>query len=240
MAYSAPPKTLAKQKEAEYERRSSRNAACKQRRWKLQGNSQGGIAHDFNNILSVIMGNCHLLLMDMDKENSQREIVEQIILSSEKAASMTKSLLAFSRKQLLEKAQTDINEIIVRIQKLLGRLIGEDIDLQVKTAHEQMIASVDNVQIEQVLMNLATNARDAMPQGGRLNICSEKVIWDVDIVMEQGFGIPGAYGCITISDSGHGMDEATRDKIFEPFFTPRVSERVRPRTGDGLWHSQAA
>jgi len=222
---------ITEQKEAELERKKLEERLLQAQKMEAVGQLSGGIAHDFNNILSIIMGNSHLLLMGMDKTSPQREFVDQILSSSEKAASLTQSLLAFSRKQVLEIRPADINEIIARVQKLLVRLIGEDIDLQVETAPEPAVADVDSVQIEQVLMNLATNARDVMPRGGQLHISSNTVMWDEVYVKEQGFGEPGYYCCITVSDTGKGMDEETRSRIFEPFFT---TKEVGKGTGLGL------
>jgi PAS domain S-box-containing protein len=222
---------ITERKQAEEDKQRLEEQLRQAQKMEAVGQLSGGVAHDFNNVLSIIMGSGHLLLMEMDTRNPQRELVDQIISSSKKAASLTQSLLAFSRKQVLRKFPADINGIIATVQKLLGRVIGEDITFQVETTHDSVVADVDSVHIEQVLMNLATNARDAMPHGGRLSISSEKVTWDEDSVREQGFGEPGVYCCIAVSDMGQGMDAETRERIFEPFFT---TKEVGKGTGLGL------
>ena len=195
------------------------------------GQLAGGVAHDFNNILTAIVGYAHLLKMRMEGDDPLLMNVEQILEASAKAAALTQSLLAFSRKQTISIKPVDLNEIIRKMEKLLRRLIGEDIELQTELAEGPLTALADAGQVEQVLMNLATNARDAMPQGGLLKIHSGRNSIDEAFIDTRGFGAPGTYALVTISDTGTGMDEKTREKIFEPFFTTKEMGRG---TGLGL------
>lgn len=187
----------------------------------------GGVAHDFNNILSAIVGYTSLMQMKVQGDRKLEEYAELILASAERAASLTNSLLAFSRKQELELAAVDLNEAIRDFARILARLIGEDVDFSLDLADEELVAEVDLRQFEQVLMNLATNSRDAMPRGGRLTIASERRVLD-----RATSGIPiGAHALITVSDTGSGMDEVTQERIFDPFFT---TKRVGRGTGLGL------
>lgn len=191
----------------------------------------GGVAHDFNNILTVIMGYANLLGLGGALNEKQREAAEQIISSSEKAAQLTSGLLAFSRKQVLDVRQADLNDIVHKVQKFLGRVIGEDVKLICTQHNAQLPVNVDSGQIEQVLINLATNARDAMPNGGMLTIETWLQHIDSQFIHSHGYGEPGLYALMTISDTGAGMDEETCSKIFEPFFTTKV---VGKGTGLGM------
>ncbi|MBI5675496.1 MAG: PAS domain S-box protein [Nitrospirae bacterium] len=195
------------------------------------GTLAGGIAHDFNNVLSAIVGYGHLSLMKMSDEDPNRMNIEQILEASDKAVSLTKDLLLFSRKQPIEKKPKDINGIIQRIEKLLKRVIGEDITFNTKLSEEKLMISIDAHQFDQVLMNFATNAQAAMPQGGTFTITTEGINLDKDFTAARGLGRPGRYALINISDTGHGMDKETREKIFEPFFT---TKEVGKGTGLGL------
>ena len=191
----------------------------------------GGVAHDFNNILTVMGGYCELLKMDLPEGNPARDKVIQISAAADRAANLTRSLLAFSRKGEVKAAPANLNEIVKGVEKFLQRIIGEDIDLTTSLAEGALWAVVDSGQVEQVLMNLAANARDAMPKGGRLFVQTERHDIDAAFVHVHGFGTPGQYALLTISDTGQGMDEATRKKIFDPFFTTKV---VGKGTGLGL------
>jgi PAS domain S-box-containing protein len=195
------------------------------------GQLAGGIAHDFNNILSAVVGYAHLLKMRMEAGNPLLANVEHILDASERAAALTHSLLAFSRKQAISIKPVDLNEVIRKTQQLLLRVIGEDIDMRTDLATGALVALVDAGQVEQVLMNLATNARDAMPKGGRLTIRSEQHSIDGAFIEAHGYGQRGTYAVITVSDTGTGMDEETRKKIFDPFFTTKETGKG---TGLGL------
>ena len=187
----------------------------------------GGVAHDFNNILSTIVGYASLLQMHVGPEVKLKEYLERILASTERAASLTHSLLAFSRKQAIELQPVDINESIFGFHKVLARLIGEDIDFTLHLASESLVVNADIRQIEQVLMNLATNARDAMPHGGKLTISSRSVVLSADHGEIPG----GSYAVITVFDSGTGIDKNIQGHLFEPFFT---TKEVGKGTGLGL------
>ncbi len=195
------------------------------------GQLAGGIAHDFNNFLTAIMGYAGMLQMGMEKGDTLRAYVQQILGSAERAATLTKHILIFSRKQTIDIRPARINEIIIAIEKLISRLIGEDIELKLMLSKEDLTIRADIGQIEQILMNLATNARDAMPDGGMLTIKTEFVIMDDEFKRTYGYGKEGPFVVLTVSDTGEGMDERTRDRIFEPFFTTKEAGKG---TGLGL------
>ena len=191
----------------------------------------GGIAHDFNNILSLIMGYGYLLQMKIDSEDPLRENVDQILVSADRAAEITHSLLAFSRKQLLNPQLININAMMKTFEKFLSRLIGEDIEVSINYTDNDVISMADSGQIEQVLLNLATNARDAMPHGGHLMLDTQLAELDDTFIGAHGYGEPGMFAVISVSDTGSGMDKETMAKIFEPFFTTKEAEKG---TGLGL------
>jgi two-component system cell cycle sensor histidine kinase/response regulator CckA len=196
------------------------------------GHLAGGVAHDFNNILTAIIGYGNLLRLKIPPENPLRNFVDQILTTTDKAASLTQSLLAFSRKQVMSVMPLDINEIVRGMKKILDRIIGEDIVFKVRTSDRDLIVMCDKGQIEHVLINLATNARDAMPQGGNMTISTEEAEIDETFIKSHGLGAaPGDYAVISIADTGVGMDESTQQQIFEPFFT---SKEVGKGTGLGL------
>ncbi len=191
----------------------------------------GGVAHDFNNILTAIIGYGNLVKMKLSEGDKLRSHVDQILASADRAAHLTHGLLAFSRKQILVPRPVDANEIIHNVGKLLARLIGEDVELKLSLCHSGATVLADSGQIEQVLMNLATNARDAMPHGGVLAITTERALMDEAFIAMHGYGKAGAYALITVSDTGAGMDQRTQDRIFEPFFT---TKELGKGTGLGL------
>jgi signal transduction histidine kinase len=194
------------------------------------GQLAGGVAHDFNNILTAMMGYCSLIQMKT-KEELTKTRAEYILALSEKAAGLTQSLLAFSRKQVINPKPTDINEMVNSTSILLQRLIGEDIELRTVLSRESITVIVDRGQIEHVLMNLATNARDAMTQGGILTISTEPVELNREFIETHGYGEIGKYALLSVADTGIGIDESTRERIFEPFFT---TKEVGKGTGLGL------
>ena len=183
------------------------------------GRLAGGVAHDFNNILSIIMGHGELLLAGNVDERS-RTGLEQMRRSAERAASLTQQLLAFSRKQMLQPKILDLNETVADVQKMLSRVIGEDIELIARLQASLRSVKADPGQVEQVLMNLAVNARDAMPQGGKLTMETANVELGAEQVRDLDLA-PGAYVMLKVSDTGNGMDTATLSHIFEPFFTTK-------------------
>lgn len=195
------------------------------------GQLVGGVAHDFNNILTGVIGFAGLLQMNMKKDDPLMVNVEQILESAERGANLTQSLLVFGRKQIIHPMPVNLNEIVEKVERLLLRLIGENIELKVLTAERKLTVMADSVQIEQVLINLATNARDAMPERGELTIETSREKLDREFVKAHGYGEPGEYALISVSDTGAGMDEKTRERLFEPFFT---TKEVGKGTGLGL------
>jgi PAS domain S-box-containing protein len=200
---------------------------------KLEGIGQlaGGVAHDFNNILTAIIGYAHLALLKMSDDDPLRHYLHQILESSEKATVLTQSLLAFSRKQTVHLKSIDLNKLIRDFQKFLQRILQEDIELRTMCIDSTLPVMVDRGQIEQILMNLVTNARDAMPKGGSLTIETGLMEWDEEFVKFHGYGEPGKYAVISATDTGIGMDDKTSEKIFEPFFTTKEQGKG---TGLGL------
>ena len=195
------------------------------------GTLAGGVAHDFNNILTALTGYGTLLQLKLDKENPLRHYVDQILSASMKGANLTRSLLAFSRKQPIILNPVNLNNIIKGTEKLLRRLLTEDIILKTLLASDDIMIMADPTQIDQILFNLITNARDAMPKGGSLTIETKTVILDKEFVTIHGFGKPGKYALLSISDTGIGMDAAVKEHIFDPFFT---TKEVGKGTGLGL------
>jgi len=191
----------------------------------------GGVAHDFNNILMVIMGYGNILKKDHKLDERQHEKIDQILCSAEKAAHLTKGLLAFSRKQILTQKPINLNEITQNVAIFIGRIIGEDIQLKTTTYGEGLTIYADAGQIEQVLINLATNARDAMPKGGLLTIETGLQVVEAPGGPGNRDARPGRYAVVAVSDTGCGMDEETGKRIFEPFFTTKPQGKG---TGLGL------
>lgn len=195
------------------------------------GRLAGGIAHDFNNILTAIIGYAHLMKMEMHADDPLCGYTVQIIESSERAANLTKALLAFSRKQLTIQKPLNINTVIQGMKGLLSRLIGEDVELAIHLTEKDLTVMADTTQMEQVLMNLVTNARDAMPDGGNLIIATQHVEFDSEFVTVHGYGTVGNFAMISVEDTGHGIDEKIKESIFDPFFS---TKEVGKGTGLGL------
>ncbi len=185
------------------------------------GQLAGGVAHDFNNLLTVILTNCHYLLRAVDDSSPLRQDIDEIKQSGERAAALTRQLLAFSRRQVLEPRVVDLNQVLDDTQKMLRRLIGEDVELVVVPGPDVGRVFVDPAQIEQVILNLAVNARDAMPNGGKLTIETSNAFLDEGYARLRDDVQPGTYVMLAVSDTGCGMDEETRSRIFEPFFTTK-------------------
>jgi two-component system cell cycle sensor histidine kinase/response regulator CckA len=195
------------------------------------GQLAGGIAHDFNNLLTVILGSVDMLLAALTDGHALRQDAEQIRQTAKRAAALTRQLLAFSRQQVLESRRLDLNTVVTSMGQLLSRLIGEDIDLVMKLEPDLGQVHADPGQLEQVIMNLAINARDAMPTGGTLTIETANIAFH-DAYVREHIGVErGTYIMFTISDTGLGMDAATRAHIFEPFYTTKAVDRG---TGLGL------
>jgi hypothetical protein len=195
------------------------------------GQLAGGVAHDFNNLLGVITGYTELLLKDLRAEHPGLRRAEQIQRAAERASGLTRQLLAFSRKQVLEPKVLDLNAIVLDVEKMLQRLIGEDIQLVPVFASELGRVKADPGQMEQVIVNLAVNARDAMPRGGKLIIETANVDLDGNYSRLHAEVKPGSYVMLAVSDTGHGMDADTMSHIFEPFFTTKEEGKG---TGLGL------
>jgi two-component system cell cycle sensor histidine kinase/response regulator CckA len=213
------------------ERKSLEAQLRQSQKMEAVGQLAGGVAHDFNNLLTAIIGYSELALRGLQPGDPLRQSIVEIKKAGDRAASLTRRLLAFSRKQVLQPKIFDLNLVVSDMEKMLHRIIGEHIELQ--TILEPEIGSIkaDPGQIEQVVMNLAVNARDAMPKGGRLTIKTENVYLDENYAASNIAVKPGAYIRLTVSDTGMGMDEETQSHIFEPFFT---TKNVGEGTGLGL------
>jgi PAS domain S-box-containing protein len=191
----------------------------------------GGVAHDFNNLLSVILGYVGLAIDSEDTSATTREDLVEVKKAGERSAELTRQLLAFGRKQVLQRVPIDLNHIALGVEKMLRRIIGEDITLSFELGDALWIVRADPGQIEQIVMNLAVNARDAMPQGGTLRISTENIEVDRGLSARHPELAHGSYVRFTISDTGHGIDAGTLGRIFEPFFTTKARDKG---TGLGL------
>jgi nitrogen-specific signal transduction histidine kinase/CheY-like chemotaxis protein len=216
---------------AEEERKKIESRLNQSEKMEAIGNLAGGIAHDFNNILGVIMGYCSILRNRMAEGDPGISYVNNIMSASEKAVDLVKSLLAFGRKQNIEIKHCRINEIVRGVEKLLVRLLPEDINLSVELDESEPVIMADISQIDRVFLNLATNSRDAMPAGGSFVIRTGTVLLDREFMDTWGYGEPGRYVLVSVSDTGKGFDEVTGKKIFDPFFTTKEEGKG---TGMGL------
>ncbi len=195
------------------------------------GRLAGGVAHDFNNMLSAILGHADLVLGDLSADDPMRESIEEICSAANRSADLTQQLLAFSRKQVIAPRVVDLPLLLERMRTMLQRLIGEQIILQTSLEHEHARIRADPSQIEQIILNLAINARDAMPDGGELLLETSSVLLD-EVYCEERLGAsPGVHVTLAVSDTGCGMSPEIRKRIFEPFFT---TKEVGEGTGLGL------
>lgn len=195
------------------------------------GQLAGGVAHDFNNVLSAIVGYAHLTLLKLGQDDPLRLNLDHILQAADRATTLTQSLLAFSRKQVINPKPNNLNEILRKVEKFLIRLIREDIEITTRYAESRLTIFADSGQLEQLMMNLVTNARDAMPRGGHITIETDTVRLDSEFAESQFSVKAGNYALLTVSDTGEGMDAQTRERVFEPFFTTKPEGRG---TGLGL------
>ncbi|HTG01693.1 MAG TPA: PAS domain S-box protein [Nitrospirota bacterium] len=221
---------ITERRQAEDETRKLQGQLLQSQKMESIGQLAGGIAHDFNNILSAIIGYGNILLMKLPAGDPNRTSVDHILESADRAAELTRSLLTFSRKHAVHLMPVRLNEIITGQELLLRRIIGEDIIMKTVFLQDPVILA-DSSQIQQILMNLATNARDAMPKGGRLSFETDVQHITDEFISTHGFGSPGSFAVISVTDTGIGMDEGTKRKIFEPFFT---TKDVGQGTGLGM------
>jgi PAS domain S-box-containing protein len=195
------------------------------------GRLAGGIAHDFNNLLTVIKGYTQLSLIELPEDHPSRENIEEIRKASERAAELTQKLLAFSRRQVLDLKVLDLNDVVRGLEKMVSRIIGEDIEMFTALADDLGRVKTDPGQIEQVILNLGVNARDAMPNGGKLAIETANVELDENYARKHISVIPGAYVMLSVSDTGIGIPPEVKEHIFEPFYTTKEKDKG---TGLGL------
>src|SRR4029077_5474459 len=213
------------------ERKSLERQVLQAQKMEAVGRLAGGVAHDFNNVLTAILGYTGLLLDGLPTLSPLRPDLEEIRKAAERAAGLTRQLLAFSRKQVLEMRVLDLNQLVVDMDRLLGRLLGEDIDVVTNLDPTLGAVRVDLSQLEQVVVNLAVNARDAMPHGGRLMIETRNAELDDSYAREHAPVQPGRYVMLALSDTGTGMPPETMSHVCEPFFTTKEAGKG---TGLGL------
>ncbi|HOT51243.1 MAG TPA: ATP-binding protein, partial [Candidatus Hydrogenedentes bacterium] len=191
----------------------------------------GGVAHDFNNLLQGILGYTELVLCDSSLGDKIRADLIEVQRAAERAAQLTRQLLAFSRRQVIDPQPMDLNAVVAELARMIRRVIGEHIELDVIPGHDLATVRADRSQIEQVLMNLCVNARDAMSEGGRLTIETQNVVFDTQYCATHEWAVPGRYVLLSVTDSGCGMESDTMQRIFDPFFTTKEKGRG---TGLGL------
>jgi two-component system, cell cycle sensor histidine kinase and response regulator CckA len=201
------------------ERRRLEDQLRQSQKMEAVGRLAGGVAHDFNNVLTVVKSFSEFLLEDLDKLDPRRSDVEEIAKAADRAAALTRKLLAFSRKQVMRPELLDLNSVVVGMEKMLQRLIGDDVRIVTELDPDLLPVEADPSSIEQAILNLAVNARDAMPDGGTLTIRTKNETLDKT---DSGWAIrPGRYAMLSVSDTGHGMDATTQARVFEPFFTTK-------------------
>ena len=213
------------------ERKNLEHQLLQSQKMEAVGTLAGGIAHDFNNILTAIVGYSSLLQMELNMSGKQKQYIDSLMSLVDRASNLTKGLLAFSRNQVMTPKMLNVNEVVTTITRLVSRLIGEKIEVKINLSEYPLTIKADCGQIEQVLMNLATNARDAMPSGGKLTISTEMANLEPGNHLLTKADQAGPYALISVADTGCGMDEATLARIFEPFFT---TKELGKGTGLGL------
>ncbi len=231
LGYRGVDRDITAREQAKEERQKLEQQLHQSQKMESIGRLAGGVAHDFNNILSVINGYAELCLVEMEEDNPFREKLNIILEAGNRATRLTQQLLAFSRKQIIRQELLDVNKEIDGIRKMLDRLLGEDIEIEICRSKDLWPVKADRSQLEQVVLNLAINARDAMESGGKLTIETANVALD-ELYMKEHYNItPGDYVMLVISDTGQGMSRETREHIFEPFFTTKEKGKG---TGLGL------
>jgi PAS domain S-box-containing protein len=224
-------KQIAERERAEEALRRSEEELRQSQKMEAIGRLAGGIAHDFNNLLSIILSYSAMMMEALSPDDPLRADAEQIAIAGQRARDLTRQLLAFSRRQMLRPEVIDVGEVVRGVEPMLRRVLGEDIELTISLAQPSSLVKADPGQLQQILMNLVVNARDAMPDGGQLWIETADVVLDEAHVRGHVGARPGPHVCLSVSDTGVGLDEETRARIFEPFFT------TKPRgkgTGLGL------
>jgi len=224
-------KDITERRKVETERTKLEEQLRQAQKMEAIGQLAGGVAHDFNNMLQAIQGYSQLLLEVVDKGGDEHEFVSEIFTGTERAAALTRQLLAFSRRQVLETKNIELNEVVLNLLKMIGRTIGEHIELMYHPTSEKTSVLADPGQVEQVLMNLCVNARDAMLEGGKLIIETAVVCFDDEYCEMHPWAEPRRYVMFSVSDNGCGMDDVTQRRIFEPFFTTKETGKG---TGLGL------
>ena len=218
-------------REAEEALRRSEQQLLQVQKMEAVGRLAGGVAHDFNNLLTVIRGNAELLLADIPADSVSREDVEEIRRAADRAAALTKQLLAFSRRQVLQPRLLDLNQSVAEMERMLHRLLSEDVELATRLDPQLRRVRADPAQLEQVILNLVVNARDAMPDGGLVTLCTSNMVLGEEVRRRHAYVVPGQYVLLEVGDTGRGMDPATLEMAFEPFFTTKPTGKG---TGLGL------
>ena len=229
--YEGSFKDITERKRVEEEKRTLEEQLRQSQKMEAIGQLAGGVAHDFNNLLTVISGYSQLSLSTLEKEDPLRESIEEIKKAAERAANLTRQLLAFSRRQMMEMKVLDLNASMRDLDKMLRRVIGEHLELVTLSADDLGRVKADPGQVEQVILNLAVNARDAMPSGGKLTIETANVEMDATYAHKHVALTPGHYVMLSVSDTGVGMTPEVKERIFEPFFTTKEKGKG---TGLGL------
>ncbi|HST61439.1 MAG TPA: PAS domain S-box protein, partial [Longimicrobium sp.] len=222
---------VTERREAEEALRRSEQQLLQVQKMEAVGRLAGGVAHDFNNLLTAIRGNAELLLADIPPDSPSREDVEEIRRAADRAAALTRQLLAFSRRQVLQPRLLDLNQSVAEMQRMLRRLLGEDVELATRLDPDLRRVRADPAQVEQVILNLVVNGRDAMPEGGVVMVCTSNMELGEELRRKYAYVVPGQYVLLEVGDTGMGMDPATLEMAFEPFFTTKPTGKG---TGLGL------